>query len=206
MKTVLSAVCAAAIMAGAQAAAAPITVDSYSYVTGPGGSYPDSTGSELTDGVVETISFSDGVWTRPSQAFNYVGWQNRSAIIDFTFAALEQINSIEVSFDDADSAAGVDHISSLTIQTSDGAGGFSPFASFTIADLAGTGTNSLVFNTSGLSSDLVRLTFTGANQWIMLSEIAFSSAAASSVPVPAAGLLFGGAITAGVIRRKRRGA
>lgn len=114
---------------------------------------------DLTDGVlaVSNWSVTPGPW---------VGW-NSNPTITFQFGGTVSIDSISFRFDDSNGNGGVSPPSSVTIAgqnylVNDPIGS-APF-DFTVAGLAFTG-----------SSLAITINRTGSN-WVMLSEVAFSSA------------------------------
>lgn len=174
---------------------AAITVSSYTHLSGPNGSYPDSGGVELTDG----ITFSKA-WTRPSttvtlaDVVNLTGWLNRDPSISFQFANTETVRSFTIWAADSDDSAGVGVPSSVTIRTADN----SFTRTFAITDPPGTG-STVPFTFSGFSVTASELIVSAERnfQWTMLSEVQFET-----IPEPTSLLLLSLATLTCFIRRR----
>jgi hypothetical protein len=178
-----------------QLSAAQIPVASYSH-SGSSGSYPDSTGVELTDGVDANIAWGAGIPIGFGDIGPLVGWPGTNPTIQFNFAGTVNVGALEVWFADSNGSAGVAMPSAVTLSTS---GGYSQ--SFPVADPPGDGTTVPV-TISGLNISTNNLTLiaTATQSWTMLSEVRFF---AREVPEPA-GLLLG-VVAVGVCILRRLG-
>ncbi|QYY34442.1 PEP-CTERM sorting domain-containing protein [Ruficoccus sp. ZRK36] len=180
-------------------ASAEIPVLNYSYSTSPSGSYPDSGGTELTDGVDETVAWGSGMTIDGSDAVPLVGWLNNNASITFNFSEEETIRSVTVWAADSDNYAGVGLPATITLSTPGEA--FSQ--TFNVVNPAGNGTTiPLTFSGFSVTTDQFVVSFTRASQWTMLSEVEFSD-----VPEPAhvgAVLALGALLWVGVRRQRKQ--
>jgi len=174
-----------------------VVVNSYSYITSPSSSYPDS-GGELTNSVTYSAA-----WTVPSTTITTAdvaglsGWNSTNPMIQFNFAPSTEIQSVTVWAADSDGSAGVGLPTSIKLRTPDNL--FS--RTFPINNPSGNGTTVPLYlggfsvTTSALIVEVQR-----AHQWTMLSEVQFSS-----VPEPSS-VLLGGVMLVGTLLRRRRSA
>ena len=179
----------AALFLGMSKAASAITINpsGYTFVTSPGSGYPDSSGEELTDGVIATEN-----WNTPDTFVNrlpYTGWIDVNPIINFTFGSAVNIDALTLSVDDSGGAGAVTTPASVNI-TMNGT-----TVSRNITDPAGIEPFSDTFSSLGLSGNSLQLEVVRAGQWTFLSEVSFDGSA--SVPFefsPSLGLLTVGGI------------
>jgi hypothetical protein len=179
-----------------------IPVQSYSYGTAPSGSYPDSGGVELTDGITNSIVWNGSNSPSFAQVSPLAGWQFSAPNILFTFAGPVTIGSFTVWAADSNGAAGVYVPSSLTLSAPSAA--FSQ--TFATVDPAGSGTVvPLTFSGFTVTTNQIRLTAVNPFNWTMFSEVQFFAAPAP-VPEPASASALAGAFAAGCVlfRRRRR--
>lgn len=179
-------------------AAQPVAIQSYSYLTGASGGYPDTGGVELTNGVDLTDA-----WPTPgfSNTAPLVGWQNSDPFIRFNFAPNTTITQATLWFADSDGAAGVGMPSQVTLTTT----GFSQ--SFLITNPVGSGTTvPVVLSGFSVNTDHLDVNVTRIQEWTMISEVTF--AAPIPEPATAAALMGGvlGLVAVGARRRPRAGA
>jgi len=142
---------------------------SYSYITNPSSSYPDTNFSKLTDGVAVLPA-----WPNPDVNANanaLVGWQNVNPSIAFVFSNKVNISTIKVWAADSDGAAGVGLPTQITISN---AAGYN--RTFVITNPAGSGsTVELTLGGINAISDRFMITATPGQPWTMFSEVQFSS-------------------------------
>jgi len=175
--------------------AAVVSVTGYSYSPNPTNpNYLDSTGSELTDGVTDTL-----VWPDPSTNFApLVGWIGVDPIITVDFGSIQTIQTVSVWAADSDGSAGVNLPATVRIRTLDGIT-FNQL--FNVTNPAGSGTTvRLDFTGFSVTADTLVIEAarpTPANTWTMLSEIQFDS-----VPEPSS-LALAGIAGFGLLRRRR---
>lgn len=171
--------------------AAIIPVTSYAYTSGPSGSYPDSTGTELTDGVIVN---NDIVPTGP-----WVGWDGSIAIATFDLGTLTNIGKIDIAFLKWGNAAvyAPDFVQFDFSATSDFAVSttqtFSTTLDLTHGGLTEIRSHDLSFPTL---ARYVRLTADHDRQWLFIGEVTFDS-----IPTPGAAALLG---LGGLIALRRR--
>jgi hypothetical protein len=189
----------AAILATASLASAQlIPITSYSYNTSPDGSYPDSGGVELRDGVTQTVVWGGPVNATSESVVPLVGWRFSDPDVTFEFGAPVTIRSVTVWSADSDGAAGVYLPTAITLT----AGAFSQ--SFTVLNPAGAGTVVPIvldgFEVTASSMQVFAQRDTVGNNWTMLSEVEFSA-----IPEPSTYALGGGllALAAAFLRRRR---
>jgi hypothetical protein len=171
-----------ALLASLQVQAGLISVDSYSYGTTPSSSYADS-GSELTDGITDSLAWGEGMIIGFADITNLTGWQYSNPTITFNFATAQLINNIKVFAADSDGSAGVSLPLSVLISTAEG---FSQL--FSVTNPSGNGsTVALDFGGFTTTSHAITLSMTANTQWTMLSEVQFffnAQTPTSSVPAP----------------------
>lgn len=201
MKSALSSLILAGwLLLAAHTSAQTIPVDYYTYNISPTGSYIDSTGQELTDGVDLTIAWGAGIFITYDDVAPLVGWQGGSyPDITFFFDGPVTIRSFTAWFADSNSNAGVYVPTSITLSTTEG---FSE--TFQVIDPPGDGTTA-PFTFGGFEVVTDRITFTAVNpvNWVMLSEVTFSGTALIPEPASATGLL-GVFAAAWTLARRRR--
>lgn len=175
--------------------AAIISVQNYSFNTNPNNSYPDTGGSELTDGVKNTNVWG-GVAPTLADVAPLVGWFNTTPSITFNFTAVENVQTVSIWMADSDGSAGVALPSDVTISTAEG---FSQ--TFAITNPATTG-EIAHFDLNGFSinTNNVTISATRVDQWAMISEVEFNT---ESVPEPSS-LAFLGLGSLALLRRKRK--
>jgi len=184
--------------------AAPLTVTSYSMPNGGTGTYIyqdttysncpgsdcTSTGAalsggtgKLTDGVLPSVDWDSGV--NPT---SWVGWSNAETnganpTVTFNFASSVTVNSASIWFDNTLGYGGVDAPASVSI---DG-------VNYVVTPSNVSGPQS--FTVSGLNltgSSINMQFFQGADQWIMIGEVAFNGSSTSSTPTPEPSTFFMG--------------
>lgn len=173
----------------------------YSYNIAPSGLYPDSTGSELTDGITFSLAWGSSFNPTFEDVNGLVGWQSATPTLTFTFAAPVTITSVSTYFADSDTAAGVSLPATVTLGDGDA---FSQ--TFNVDNPSGNGsTIESIFDGFSITTDTLTLTYTlgVAQQWTMLAEV--QAFAAASVPEPAAStlLLAASALALAASRRRR---
>lgn len=182
-----------ALLSSGFAAAAQLSVASYSYLTSPHGNYPDS-GGELTDGTNVTEAWGAGV-NMFGKTAPLVGWLNNSPSVQFTFASAEQVKEIIVYAADSENHAGVGLPATFTVTTP---GGFNQ--TFSVTNPSGDGTTvPIVLSGFNVSSSVFNISAVRNHQWTMFSEVEFYNT--SSVPAPA-GLGLTALIAIGLLRRR----
>ncbi|MDP0498924.1 MAG: PEP-CTERM sorting domain-containing protein [Verrucomicrobiota bacterium JB022] len=185
----------AALLALVSNAAAIVVIpESYSYSVAPSGSYPDTGGTELTDGVDITLAWGNGI-NMSGQTAPLVGWLNTDSSITFSFAEPQVFYSVTAFFADSDNAAGVGMPSTVTI--SDGAD-FSQ--TFNVTNPSGSGsTVATTFSGFYVLSDTLSVSFTRNSQWTMLSEVSFAA-----IPEPSTYAMGAGVAVLGLAFWRRR--
>jgi len=184
-------------VASMPAFAAPITVSSYTISTPTEVSYPDDTGTQLTDGAFG----STNIFSAPA-AVPWVGWLNTNAIVmTFNFASPQTINSVSIDFLYETSGTFVFLPDSAVI------GG----QTFTIPSNAipDPSTGFITFTLSGLTTSSIQVELDKANSGFheLIDEVTFDgSPATSGVPEPATLPLIGTALLGltGLAKRFRK--
>ena len=189
------------LIAVGSAAAATVSVSSYNYLSSPNSSYPDSTGSELTDGVDQTIAWSSGATITASDVRPLVGWLNRNPSVQFNFGSFQLIDSVTVWIADSDNAAGVGLPNSVTVRTPDN----SLSRTFTIdmpidPTVSGT-TVPIILDQLAFTTDTLIVEASRNSQWTMFSEVQFSDT--SAVPEPSTSILLTGLLGSVLLFRRR---
>lgn len=192
---------------GGAAAAAPVQIYADSYATS-GVGYADSTGVELTDGFIP-----DSHWYTYPYGDPFVGWQNNSPFITFSFDGEQTFGQLIVWADSDRGHAGV--VAPLAVSAK--INGVT-YSSFSVGppndagahyadpyDWPGAGTP-FILNLGGAVGDTIELTVTRnhlGGDWTFLSEVEFFGA----VPEPStwAAMIVGFGM-AGAVLRRRRGA
>lgn len=162
-----------------------VTPTSYSFDIAPSGSYPDSSGMELIDGVDGSAPWSTAVAP-------WVGWHQTNPTITFNFGSIVTINTVSIEFQ-GNGGGGIYRPQSVQI----GGGSTVP-----VADIRTPAVEYLDFNGSWTGSSLtVKMNY--RNQWIFVDEVKFSS---TTVPdTGSTALLLGaGLIGLAAIRRKTK--
>lgn len=184
----------AAMWSGTSAGAAMLPITGYSYLAGPSGSYPDSSGMELRDGITASLAWGAGISLGYSDVAGLAGWLNSSPSIQFNFASPQTVQQVIVWAADSDGYAGVGLPSSILLTAP---GGFSQ--SFSIYNPLGNGsTIPLILGGFEFTASSFTVTATPVHTWTMLSEVQ-----AFSTPEPAAlGLMLTGGTV--LLNRRRR--
>jgi len=206
----IAATMAFTISGNAMAASTDIAASGYSYLVGPNGSYPDTGGTELTDGCIAE-------YHSPSYSGNgypYVGWLNVNPSIRFNFASSQNFGSLTVWVDDFSGSFGVTAPSSISAVI--GGVTYSSFSVGTPLDVghdytgqpgsqAQGGGTPYVLDLSGASGSQIDLTVQRGGEWTFLSEVQFSSLS-PSVPEPTswAMLIMGFGLVGTGLRRRTR--
>lgn len=178
-----------ALFLGMSKVASAITINpsGYTFINPSGSGYPDSSGEELTDGVIATEN-----WNTPDTFVNrlpYVGWIDTNPIINFTFDSAVNIDALTLSVDDSGGAGAVTTPLGVNI-TMNGT-----TINRSITDPPGIEPFSDTFSGLGLSGTSLELEVIPGGQWTFLSEVSFDGSA--SVPFefsPSLGLLTVGGI------------
>lgn len=179
-----------ALFLGMTRAASAITINpsGYTFITSPNGSYPDASGTELTDGFIATEN-----WNTPDTFVNrlpYTGWIDVNPRITFNFAQAVNIDALTLSVDDSGGAGAVTTPSAVNI-TMNGT-----TINRSVTDPPGIEPFSDTFSGLGLSGTSLELEVVRAGQWTFLSEVSFDGSVAA-VPFefsPSLGLLTVGGI------------
>lgn len=168
-----------------------ISPTSYSFDISPSGSYSDSTGMELIDGV-------DGSDPWNTSISPWVGWQRTNPTITFLFDSVVTINTVSIEVQ-GNGAGAIYRPSSVQI------GSGAEAVAFAVADIRTPAVLYLDFNGSWTGSSLaVKLNY--RSEWIFVDEVKFSVNETSSANgVPDAGstalLLAAGIAGLATIRR-----
>lgn len=177
-----------------------LTVTDYTYNTAPDSvNYPDSTGTELNDGITDTI-----VWGTANPADikigPLVGWFGTKGDITFNFASSVNVNSVTLWFADSDGVAGVDIPDSIKIYEN----GITDLGDFSLTNPSGSGTTvPLTVNGLNAFGSSIRIELNRDTQWTMLSEVQFDGAV---VPEPSTYAAILGVLAVGyTIRRRCKG-
>lgn len=205
--TIGSAAVFAAALAGA-ATAAEILPSSY-VTSGVSGFYPDSTGLELTDGVIADRHFTEYA---PAGA-PYVGWRSVDPQVTFSFAAPQTFGKAVVWVDDFGGQFGVTAPTGLSFTLAG-----QTFTNFTVGApldagfvyasgwAAGGGTPYIV-DLGGLQASSINLAIARGGEWTFVSEVEFFTERALTGAVPEPGvwalMILGFGLTGGAVRRRR---
>jgi hypothetical protein len=186
----------APLVGAAQIFAGPLTVSSYTINTPTEISYPDDTGTQLTDGFFG----STNIFSAPA-AVPWVGWMGANAIsMTFNFATPETINSVSIDFLNETSQTFVFLPDSVLI-----GGHVFPVASNAIPNPS-TGFITFVLPTSLTTSSIqIELDKAGSGGFHeLIDEVTFDGTTpASGVPEPATLPVIGGALLALAAAGKR---
>ena len=202
-------------LGAASAAAAPLTVTSYSMINGGTGTYNyrdftysncpandcDTTSAPLSGGVGK---LTDGVspalnWYSYGQNTPWVGWyvgypNETDPTVTFNFNGVKKINSVTVWVDNSLGAGGVNLPASVSI---DG-------TNFAIApDNSNPAPRAYTFSNLGLTGSSADVQFFQSNVWIMVGEVSFDGSNAIPEPGVWALLLAGFGLTGASLRRRR---
>jgi len=205
-KQVLVAAAAALLAAGSAIAASP----TYTYSVAPSGSYPDTGGTELTDGQIGQAGWQN-------LTSRWVGWDFKPTVhIDFDFGSLHNVTQVSVG-STQDSTFGLIALPNVTVSSWNGSSWVQQgqlLTAFNVAnDKSSTSTDPHAWLTvSGLNFDsqLVRVTLDANGQgapnnqkWTFADEVQFQ---VTAVPEPSAyALALAGLGLLGVVARRRRG-
>lgn len=143
---------------------------------------------DLTDGAIAAASWN--VVEPPAGPGPYVGWSFINPAITFNFAGVVNIDSVTISFD-SNAITGVFAPQAVTIAGQ----------TFPITAPAQAGPFSATFNNLGFVGSSLPISITRNGVWVFASEVQFH---ATAVPEPATSalLLAGGALVAGLARRR----
>jgi len=208
LKWIVPAATALAIAFGGAAAAAQIAPSGY-VASGVSGGYPDSTGTELTDGVVADRHFTEYA---PAGA-PYLGWQRVAPDVTFAFDGAKTFGKVVIWFDDAGGRAGVTAPSGISVTLAG-----QTFSTFTIGAPLDAGVvysngwsqgggTPYTLDLGGLSASSVALSIAPGGEWTFVSEVQFfdERAVNTGVPEPDAwALMILGFGAAGATLRRRR--
>jgi len=142
----------------------------YTYETTPDASYPDSTGTELTDGVAPPygwgLPWGEGTPTAAEMGA-LVGWKNQPAKVTLTFDGFVNLQSLSLFAMDSDGADGVHLPYSVELRTP---GGF--VGTFPISNPSGSGLlTEIALTNLDLLTDAVTVEARSPAGWIMLGEV-----------------------------------
>lgn len=194
------------VLLAASSQAATLKPTSYTYRFAPGdpddsNRYYDTAGTKLTDGVTFTSVWEAGV-NKTVDISPLAGWRlsTSSPAMTFNFGESVIIDSITIWAADSDGAAGVGLPTHATLWNNDGYN-----SSFALSNPAGAGTT-VPLSISGFSYTGSSLNFnlTGANQWIMLTEVTFTGSTASAIPEPSTYAALAGVAALGLVAWRRR--
>ena len=202
-------------MDGAPTAAAPvIPVSSYVYDgSGPGAlptSFPDSGGTELTDGLFPaSTAYSDSRWVgfRDDPPAGPGGISHPQ--VTFDLGAVHELDHALITYLHSTTQAGgsITAPEEVLLSVSDDGASFSTPVSFA-AEFDHSGGNeirSALLDLSGFSGQHVRLDFHNSSQWTFLTEVSFTgSPAAAEIPEPATAVLLTLGLMGLVPRLRRR--
>lgn len=180
----------------------------YSHESSPdGGSWSDSTGDELADGVIAAFGGADGGTGDGSEDPLWVGWNSNDAELNFDLVTLSaesafDLTQIDIRYQYA-GIAGIDGPDNLDVYFStDGGSNFSLTPDATFSSFlqnppepfaASVGTALVPVSGSGVTN--VRLVFDFSDQWTFLTEVQFDGSpaatggASSGTPEPSAFVL-----------------
>ncbi|MGJ8698071.1 MAG: PEP-CTERM sorting domain-containing protein [Verrucomicrobiaceae bacterium] len=175
------------------AQAASVAVDNYSYLVSPNSSYPDSGGTELTDGTDATIAWFPGSSITVADVAPLTGWLLSNPTIQFNFAGPQSIGEVTVWIADSDGSAGVGLPSTVTVRTPDSS--FSRTVNVINPPGAGS-TVPITIDGFEVTTNSLVVEMARVHSWTMLSEVTF----ATPEPSSAALTLLGAAC---LLRRRR---
>ena len=124
---------------------------------------------DLTDGVVALNNWfvvENAAGTGP-----YVGWADRNTAITFRFAHAIDFNTVTIYVDDANGVGGVTVPLSVNITV-----GTNSLRNFPLTDPGTSTPTSFTLNVGDETGDRVVVELVRRTQWIMLSEVEFSTA------------------------------
>lgn len=175
------------------AGAITVSPNSYSYDSAPSVFYPDTGGTELTDGIIATLNWNGTLPGSNASTIPYSGWQNTEPTITFDFGGVVNIETLIFSFDDANGAGAVTTPDSIDITM----GGTT--ISRAIVDPASSEPITQAFSGLGLTGTSLDLKVfnaqsPGTEEWTMISEVSFDSASVPFEFSPSLGLLAVGGI------------
>jgi hypothetical protein len=144
----------------------PIT---YSYSSGtPNGSYPDSTGSELTDRYLPVVPSSGQSWSDTG----WVGFANTNPSIIFDLAESQNVNAIKLYC--FGGTAGINVPAGASVSFSDDGSTWSSAITYGAFNTPGSSYVSwTVIPTSGSSGRYVKIELTSAGEWLFIGEVQF---------------------------------
>ncbi len=167
---------------------------SYSYGTQPSGSYPDSSGRELVDGMIGSTT------TSLANLNDWVGIQNLDPQMTFDLGRPMSLDSIWVDYLGG-GRSGIHAPAQLDVRLSpDGIDFGDPFTFSDFNNAGGTSrywNRRLIADMGGAYGRYVQLAFTRGGEWTFLSEVQFV------VPEPGAALLLLSALVAVLSMRRR---
>ena len=178
------------------AAAAVVSVDSYTHLSSFSSNYPDSGGVEMTNGITDSLTWGGGFSINFAQVSALTGWASVNPSTEFDFGTTATIQQVTVWAADSNSSAGVAYPIGFTIRTPDNS--FVHTVSG-IPNPAGGG-DTKPFIIGGFSVDTDKLIVTtqkSSSSWTMLSEVQFNS-----TPEPSSALL--SIVALGMTLRRRR--
>ena len=180
----------ASILLPAAAYSGEVVPLSYTSSPHPSGSYPDTSGKELTDGVIGAAVLNDSAWQ---------GWSNSNPAITFTFDDPINLQQIDVHvLKIVSPGVGIPlHINVV-------AGLYSHTWDFDNAGYTNPSCATLTLPIPGVISDTVKVTLTRTTSWIFCSEVDFYGQPELPVPEPSGLLaLASGLVAAGAALRRR---